>query len=340
MKTTSPSARAYQRLGFLAVAHAVAAFGLGFLLLLGGSEDAWRERLWVGLVTLWFFWPVVLALHYGRSILRFAVVMSLAAVVLFPSLCFYNMIAPSAFGLPWVVSMNPVSIWKYYSAYQTGRSEAKGDVAANILAIEESGLPGPGLAHYVRILRERYQIEVRRVAGCVVDEKIEGHQAGYNDVSEREIDRRVGLGCIEAAREEAARVGAEIYAREEQFFDDLAKRLSSLPPNGMVVIKSIRAWRDQNPLNDPAAEEGLKRIVQAVETVIMTAIPGNAPTFELHVSATLTPTEAPKFETSASPSPPDPIYRRIYQSLDSLLLPQWNKDRVSVAMDFTIRQTP
>lgn len=263
--------------------------------------------------------------------------MSLAAVVLFPSLRFYNMIAPSAFGLPWVVSMNPVSIWKYYSAYQTGRTEAKRDVAANVLAIEESGLPGPGLAHYVRILRERHQIEVRRVAGCVVDEKIEGHQAGYNEVSEREIDRRVGLGRIEEAREEADRVGAEIYAREEQLRKDLTKRVSSIPPNAKVITELISPYLDNQPLEDAAAEQELAQFVKAVEKIVVDAVRDDTPSFKLRVLAKLAPEVRPSFEMSGSLNSPESVWEAISKNLDAMPAPEWTNGSLSVAFDFLVR---
>jgi hypothetical protein len=212
MNTPSPSARAYRRLGYLALAHAIALFGLGFLLQEGGIEITWRLRLWLALITLWFFWPLILALHRGRSALRFAVFILLSAILLWPSLQFYNTHAPEAFGLPFM-NMNPVSAWKYSSAYLAGRSEAKKDVSAGILAIEDAGLL-PGNERWDGpILRERYQIEIKTIAGSVVDEISLGHRDGYNSVSVGEIDRRFGWDRVDAARGEAFR---EQGVREEQ----------------------------------------------------------------------------------------------------------------------------
>jgi hypothetical protein len=108
-KSSSP-ARAYKRLGYLALAHAVAIFGLAAVVL-QSSELGWLRNLWVGMSTLWFLWPIVLVLHPGRSALRLAVFAMLSAVLLFPSLLFYDRIAPVAFGLPEGASMNPLSAW-------------------------------------------------------------------------------------------------------------------------------------------------------------------------------------------------------------------------------------
>lgn len=204
---TSPSVRAYRRLGYVALAHAVVLVGLAVLSLNNwGSTDAggdWLLRLWVALVTLWFLWPLVLALQRGRSVLRFALFVFVGSALLWPSLRFYDFLAPDVFGLPGGMKMNPVSVWKYSSAYLAGRSQARNDLSAGILAIEDAALI-PGHERWDgQVLRERYQIEIRTIAGQVVDERSIGHQAGYNSVSIREIDRRFGWDRVQAARGEA-----------------------------------------------------------------------------------------------------------------------------------------
>src|SRR6266487_891374 len=73
------------------------------------------------------------------------------------------------------------------SAYQAGRSEADKDVRENRLIIEIFGLPTPWDGEYAKLLNDRYHIQVRRVAGCIVDEKLVGHAKGYNEISESEI---------------------------------------------------------------------------------------------------------------------------------------------------------
>ena len=52
-------------LGFLAVTHSAL-----LLIVPATTGDAWlgwSNRLWVGLATLWFFWPPILALHRTAS---------------------------------------------------------------------------------------------------------------------------------------------------------------------------------------------------------------------------------------------------------------------------------
>jgi hypothetical protein len=343
MRTPSSAIRSYRRLGYLALAHALAVSLLGVALVVfpegTASENAWLLRLWVAVVTLWFLWPVVLALHRGRSPLRFAVFVFLAAVLLLPSLRFYNIFAPTAFGFPIGVDLNPLRAWKYFSAYRTGRAHAERDVAAGILAIEESGL-GAGTGHSVRLLRERYGIEIRAIAGCIVDENILGHEAGYNAVSEAEIDRRVGRDRVAAAREEGYRLDAQDRAREEQYFKDLAERLSSFSPDSKITLESARPWSAGHSKIAPEAEEEVAQLVHALERFIVEAIPEDAPAFQLHVFAKLTPNERPKFETTASLSSPQPVYQKIYNGLPNLRLPAWNRGQLSLVLNFTIRQTP
>lgn len=334
MSTPSPSARAYRRLGYLALAHAIALFGLGLLLDEGGIEITWRLRLWIALITLWFFWPLILALHRGRSALRFAVFTLLSVILLWPSLRFYNTFAPEAFGLPLGMHMNPVSAWKYGSAYLAGRSEAKKDVSAGILAIEDAGLL-PGHERWDgRILRERYQIEIKTTVGSVVDETSIGHQAGYNSVSIREIDRRFGWDRVQAARGEAFR---EQYVRGEQSVKELTKRLSSLPSDAKVTTELIRPDIDGHPLKDPTAEQRLAPFVHAVEQRVMDAVPEDTPPFELKIFATLLPSSRPSFQISGSPNSPQSVSQAISNNLDAMPPPEWNEGSLSVAFDFLIR---
>lgn len=336
MTTPSPSARTYNHLGYLALAHAVAVFGLAFLLL-SGTEVAWRLRLWVGLVTFWFFWPVVLALHRGRSAVRFAVFMLVAAVALFLPVRFYSMVAPQEFGLPWGVHMTPWSMWQYYSAYWAGRADAEKDVAAGILAIEEYGF---GAGSGSSILRNRHQIEIRAVAQCMVDEKILGHAAGYNSVSEPEIDRSVGRDRVAATREEGSRLEAEARERHYQLFKDLTRRLSSIPAGAKVTTESVlpdpsRDW----PLSDPVAEEELAQFVHAVEKCVVEAVPADSPSFKLSVRAeSLSTDKRPTFGGSASPSAPEAVYHIIFDSLHAMPVPKWSRGEFYVHFDFVIRE--
>jgi len=79
-----------------------------------------------------------------------------------------------------------------YSSYRQGKADAQRDINANILAIEVYGFGASNDSEWGRLLQQRYGIEQRVVAGCIVNEKITGHAKGYNEVSHQEIERRLG----------------------------------------------------------------------------------------------------------------------------------------------------
>jgi hypothetical protein len=66
--------RLYWILAYTVVVHAATLF---FCLLIAyvhyGGWPLWVERLWLGLATLWFFWPLVLLAHPSRSFIRVSV---------------------------------------------------------------------------------------------------------------------------------------------------------------------------------------------------------------------------------------------------------------------------
>jgi len=98
-------------------------------------------------------------------------------------------------------------------AYQAGHEDAGKDVREGRLIIESFGLPPPWDADYAKLLKERYGIELRAVAGCVVDDNIVGHRKGYNEVSEAEIQRRFGSDILEKTQLEAKKHWEDNHAK-------------------------------------------------------------------------------------------------------------------------------
>jgi hypothetical protein len=340
MDSISPSARTYRWLGCAALVHAVVAFGFAyFVFSTFGTEHDWPARLWVSVVTLWFFWPIILALHMGRSWRRFALFVFVGLLVLTPSLLLYNRVAPRVFGLPWIVCMDPRSILGYYRAYLDGQSKARKEIAAGVLVIEESGF-GAGFGPHVGILRERYHVEVRALAQCIVDETIIGHQDGYNSIAGPEINQRIGRDKIEAAREEGNQIAAAQQAAAEQRNKDLLKRLTTLPANSNLTLQTMWLYYKGGEASlSPDMERELGGFLSAVEQFIVPLVPKDAPAFELHISANLTRSARPKFETSAH-SMPRSIYDPIYKEIPSLPVAQWTQDDLSVSLDYSHRESP
>jgi hypothetical protein len=89
----------------------------------------------------------------------------------------------------------------------------RGTLRENRLIVESFGLPTPWDGDYAKLLREKCQIQVRVVAGCVVDEKIVGHAKGYNEVSKAEINRRFGSNVLEETRSEVQKHWQENHAK-------------------------------------------------------------------------------------------------------------------------------
>jgi hypothetical protein len=335
MNRPSSPARTHRWLGYFTLAHAAAAFGLLFLVLDDKTFEApWRRTLFVVVVTLWFAWPLVLLLHPGRSLARWALFVLLGLVFLFPSLRFYNFVAPDVFGLPWGVSMDPVSMSFYWRAYLIGRAEAKKDIAAGALVIEEAGF-GAGRDP---ILWERYHVDVRAIAGCLVNNTILGHLTGYNSISEPEIYRRFGRDKIEAAREESNQIARANTVAREQKEKDLAKRFTTLPPDSTLILKSVSPYCEQHPELTPDIEAGLQAFVRSVEQFVIPLIPKDAPPFDLHISASLARSTRPKFQTSGSLSIPRIIYDPIYKEMPNLPFAEWTHDDLAVALDFSNRE--
>ena len=99
------------------------------------------------------------------------------------------------------------------TAYKEGHSDAVKDVREDRLIIERHGLPPPWTGEYAKALLEKYHIQLKTVAGCVVDEKIVGRARGYNEVSTAEIERRFGHGVLESTASEVQKRWQKEHSR-------------------------------------------------------------------------------------------------------------------------------
>ena len=187
-----PPRNQHRVLGCLAIVHSAAVITL-LVLRPWPWAPPWYDRLWVGIATLWFLWPLVLLLHSGGSALRVAVPLVLAGLIAIPWWRMYRSDAAVLFGLPMGCTLSPASMTSFFTAYFRGRADARRDIRAGHLALEVSGL---GAGEFVKPLKERYGVEARVVAGCVVNETIMGHERGYNVVSAAEIKRRLGVDIL------------------------------------------------------------------------------------------------------------------------------------------------
>ena len=87
-----------------------------------------------------------------------------------------------------------------------GELAASFEVAQGRYRVLAFGLPAPGHDEYERILRERYGIEMRRVAGCVVSRWQVAYWEGYNSVSVDAANRKFGHDVFQESDAEAGRM--------------------------------------------------------------------------------------------------------------------------------------
>lgn len=310
MKPSPQAVKVHRLLGALAVVH-----GLALLALFRFTEGSLLlERLWCGLTTLWFFWPLVLAAHSGRGIKRFLVPVIGASILFWPIWQMFSVVAPIHFGVPFVMRMTPRSLVRGVMAYHAGRLEAKKDIRNGRLIVEECGL-GAGVGPHVTRLQEKYGIEIRATAQCIVDEQILGHLAGYNSISEPEIARRFGATFLASSREEGYREMAADRTREEEQARELARGLTTLPPESPFRLESVACFSYKAPLEQNLPSDELKRLVKYWENSLSSEYQNVSESFEFNVRSKITPAAPPENDTSAASD--HDAYYRVYERRNS-----------------------
>ena len=109
----------------------------------------------------------------------------LAVFICVSSVCFASEPSPSQY----VVLPSDTPHLSYEAAYRAGRADAQRDVARGYFAVEEFGRLPVFYDEYVRLAAKRYGIHIKVLAGCIVNEEIEGHAKGYNEISHPAIER-------------------------------------------------------------------------------------------------------------------------------------------------------
>lgn len=92
--------------------------------------------------------------------------------------------------------------WQYTGAEQ-GRVRAKFDMWRGRYVVLTYGLPPPGRDEYARLLRQRYGIELRPVAACIVSERLVSYVNAYDEVSCPAANRRFGHDVFKECEERA-----------------------------------------------------------------------------------------------------------------------------------------
>jgi hypothetical protein len=200
VSTPSKMIRWHRILGVVAVLHAISLCALPRLGLISSLS---LFRLWAIVATLWIVWPFILFCHPGRSLRRVVLPILLSLPALWLIRADYSYMAPQVlFGTPEGVFLSIRDIRNYFAARQQGRAAAQRDLHSGVLAIEEYGMPKP--RQFAEKLQQRYQIELRQIAGDTdVTAKVIGHAKGYNEVATAEIARKLGTQALQQTEEEA-----------------------------------------------------------------------------------------------------------------------------------------
>jgi hypothetical protein len=92
------------------------------------------------------------------------------------------------------------------SAFTRGRIVARCDLIRGHNEVLTLGLPPGWLPECARLLRERYGIMMRPIAGCAVSDTLIDYADGYNTVSVTSANRKFGRDVLRECTSEARRV--------------------------------------------------------------------------------------------------------------------------------------
>jgi hypothetical protein len=121
--------------------------------------------------------------------------------------------------------------------YEKGKIEAYQDLKNDLYILKGWGLamaniyPWP-LPHeiYASILRDKYQITLKSVGGCVVDDETADYVDGYNEVSHAAIESKWGKGILDAVMQQANTEYETKYgARQREYDKQFRDAVKSLP---------------------------------------------------------------------------------------------------------------
>ena len=119
--------------------------------------------------------------------------------------------------------------------YRKGKIEATQDIKRNIYIVKGYGLPffndypWPSPEDiYQAILKEKYNITIKLIGGCVVDDKTRDYIVGYDDVSIAAMESKWGKGILDAVREQANAEYNQKYGDMQREYDK--KLLEGLKP--------------------------------------------------------------------------------------------------------------
>lgn len=91
----------------------------------------------------------------------------------------------------------------FESASARGRWVARFDLARGHYVVLGYGLPPRGVVEYKQILQQRYGVEYRQVALCIVSQSLISYADAYDKVSAAAIESKFGQDVFKASWDEA-----------------------------------------------------------------------------------------------------------------------------------------
>ena len=86
-----------------------------------------------------------------------------------------------------------------------GQIAARSDERHGHYKILSYGLPPSWLPEYTRLLRERYGVGLRHIAGCIVSKALVSYVDSYDEVSAAAVVRKFGRDVFKECEEDARR---------------------------------------------------------------------------------------------------------------------------------------
>jgi hypothetical protein len=108
------------------------------------------------------------------------------------------------------IAVITAGLWSWWiTAAFRGRTVARFDVWRGHFEVQTYGLPVEWLPEYQRLLRERYGIQLRPVAGCIVPEELVAYVDAYDSILSNAIEKKFGAGTLKRTMQDAERLPDE-----------------------------------------------------------------------------------------------------------------------------------
>ena len=136
-----------------------------------------------------------------------------------------------------------------YTAPMRGRVAAHFDVWRGHYVVLAYGLPSPWRPQYTQLLRERYGIEVRTVALCIVSETLRSYADSYDEMSAAAANQKFGHDVFKESEESARsqweleRISVPEFSISVKLSETAQRKLQAIDESVLVI-----AYFDGDPL--------------------------------------------------------------------------------------------